>query len=154
MGRIGTGSVMLYFLIILALLSVMALVRFQSAVFTSMVAQSRYSHQQKVCLLEGLLRYGICVCKINKKILLDWGSTKAQTMYLTFSRWPNCSSVKSLGGYAGFVSIGSDKGVLTVNAILSRADTECMKGQCVLKVAQSTPSRQSLCVHSWRLLND
>ncbi len=151
MNSSGQGSTILFFLIMMALVLILATNGFKIASNISNMARMRYAYQQELRLAEGLLTYGIHLCNENRMLLISWGMKKSQTLYLDFYPWPSPTAAVSFGAYQGLLTITSDNGRLYLGAHMTKNKMPIISGQCVLRPLDPRYPQKELMLTGWKM---
>lgn len=149
-----SGSVMLFFLVILGALVVLAALGFQAAVMVSMSARTRMACHQRVNLVEGLLIYGLELCKANSEFIISSICKNGRVAHYTFDPWPSKEAVEFLGYYRARVAIAGSHGIVTISAQLLQENRTVLAGQCRAILDNNKDTKYPLVVCSWSILHD
>ncbi len=151
MSKTRQGWTLLFFLIVISILTLLASNEFKISLTMASAARTRYRHHQELRLLEGLFTYGIHLCNENKALLFSWGAHTSQTMYLTFDPWPSRGTVALFGAYKGLLIITSQEGSINLVAQISRNGSLSMSGNCALRPLDPKNPNGGLLVGGWRM---
>lgn len=141
------GSVMLFFLIVMTVLVAIAALGFRTAVMLTMSSRMRMIRHQQINLVEGLMKYGIALCKANKKILRNG---ECKSFQLAFDPWPSPETVAILGHYKGMIAIVCTETNSTIDVQLLRDNQLTLSGQAILARTDLKNSEAPLIVVSWK----
>jgi hypothetical protein len=124
----------------------------QVSSYVLMLARARYHNHQHIRLTEGLLKYGIVVCKGNKEMLIRLGMQGEHTVEMSFDPWPAEKLVALCGRYTGLLYVRSKQGILYVQAQLIAKDRVIMSGLCVLELKDAKNTRSDLSISLWKTM--
>ena len=143
------GSLLVFIIILLSALTICVTGVWQSTVFSMRIAHKRQQYEQQYRATEGLLRYGIALCK-NNETLFDSEANKQEST-LQIPSWPSGDKQS----HEGVLTIKTlQNQIVSLQAALVNKDKVVCQVSCLLKkekVHEGAGNQTRFIIDAWTI---